>query len=99
MSGAAVRYGWGYSTAQPRDPGEFEDSRADTEDEEEGVEVEIEVAEEPSAPVVTELPDPTVGSSTDRPKGATAGGKGKLGGKGRINPETKDPPVEDKAEV
>ena len=94
---AATRYGWGYSTdEQPRDPG-AEDSWSDSSEEEVEVEVEVEPEVEPSAPVVTEIPDIALGSSTDRP--VRAGCKGKLGGKGRINPESKDPPVEDEAEV
>lgn len=74
-----------------------EDSWGDTSEEEVEVEVEVEPEVEPTAPVVTELPDVVVGSSTDRP--VRAGGKGKLGGKGRFDPESKDPPVEDEAQV
>ena len=94
---AAFRYGWGYSTdEQPRDPG-AEDSWSSSSNEEVEVEVEVEPEVEPTAPVVTELPDISLGSSTDRP--AHAGGKGKIGGKGRIDPEAKDPPVYDEAQA
>jgi hypothetical protein len=90
-----VRYGWGYTTdEQACDPGE-EDSWGDTSEEEVEVEVEVEPEVEPTAPVVTELPDVVAGSSTDRP--LRAGGK--TGGKGRTCPESKDPPVEDEADV
>ena len=57
--------------------------------------MEVEPEVEPTAPVVTELPDVVAGSSTDRP--LRAGGK--TGGKGRTCPESKDPPVEDEADV
>ena len=94
---AAFRYGWGYSTdEQPRDPG-AEDSWSSSSNEEVEVEVEVEPEVEATMPVVTELPDISVGSSTDRP--AHAGGKGKIGGKGRIDPEAKDPPVYDEAQA
>ena len=95
---AANHYGWGHSTGdeQPRDPG-YESSFSATEREESEEEVEVEVETAAEDPVVTEIPDVTVGSSTDRPKG-----KGKVGGKGRTVPadeNPKDPPVHDEADA
>ena len=63
---AAIHYGWGHSTCdeQPRDPGyESSWSATDRGESEEEVEVEVETAAED--PVVTEIPDVTVGNSTD----------------------------------
>eukprot|EP00435_Cladocopium_sp_Y103_P026368 s850_g6.t1 len=100
---AAIHYGWGHSTdgEQPMGGGEDdEDSWSD--DHGEAEEPEEEIAEAPP-PVVTEE---STGASSAHPAPTNptptttgAGGKGKDGGKGRIPPETKDPPVEDEANV
>lgn len=79
---AAVRYGWGHSTAdeQPRDPGAEGDSWSDTD--RSGAEKE-EIREPSPPPVVTE----ETGASSSAPAaaeptttGTSAGGKGKHGG-------------------
>ena len=65
----------------------------------------MEVEEEASAPVVTEIPDevgmPSTAAASDLPA-TIAGGKGKVGGKGRTapaDPDARDSPVQDETQV